>query len=108
MDTKHIYRLLALIAFSTLWMGQTPHKSKKQLIEEAIQEKVDKYTQVQMVRCENKVQERAEAIVDSMLISVAQLKTVDTFERPAKPQKPTKPDLKVAKDTTPVRPLFDQ
>lgn len=77
-------------------------------MDEAIQEKVDKYTLLQLNKCEKKVQKRAGEIVDSLLLKVAQTKTVDTFKRPAKPQKPQKPNMKTAKDTTPVKPLFKQ
>jgi len=88
-------------------MGQAAPKSKKQLMDEALQVKLDKYTSVQVNKCDKKILNRAQAIVDSILLKEAQEKTIDSFDRPAKPLKPTRPAMKVAKDTTPVGPLFE-
>jgi len=88
-------------------MGQTEHKSKQELIEESIQNRLAKYQITLIEKCEKDVQKRALEIVDSLLLKEAQVKTVDTFERPPKPLKPSKPTVKTAKDTTVVKPLFE-
>jgi hypothetical protein len=95
-----------VFALSTLLMGQAAPKTKKQLMDEALQEKLDKYTAIQIEKCNKKIFNRAQAIVDSILLKEAQEKTIDTFERPPKPLKPNRPALKVPKDTTAVGPLF--
>ena len=88
-------------------MGQAAPKTLKQLMDESLQKKLDQYTKVQVDKCEKKILNRAQAIVDSILLKEAQEKTIDTFDRPAKPSKPDRPVIKVAKDTTPVKPLFE-
>jgi len=106
--TNKIYQILALFVLSTLLMGQAAPKSKKQLMDESLQEKLNKYTKVQFQKCEKRILNRAQAIVDSILLKEAQEKTIDTFDRPPKPFKPTRPTLKVPKDTTAVEPLFEK
>ncbi len=87
-------------------MGQAAPKTKKQLMDESLQEKLDKYTSIQIQKCDKKILNRAQSIVDSILLKEAQEKTIDTFDRPTKPSKPNRPELKVPKDTTAVEPLF--
>ena len=87
-------------------MAQAAPKTKKQLMEEALQDKLNKFNVVQMQKCNKRVLNRAQVIVDSLLLKEAQEKTIDTFDRPSKPSKPKRPALKVPKDTTRVEPLF--
>jgi len=108
LDIKNALHILMLCLAVLFLAGQAAPKSKKQLMDEAIQLKVDEYIKTMEQKCETKVQKRAAEIVDSLLVKVAQVKTVDTFERPAKPSKPNRPTIRTAKDTTAVKPLFDQ
>lgn len=107
MATKKIYKIFTLLVFASLLMGQAEHKTKQQLMDELLAEKLEKYHKVNLRQCEEKVQKRAQAIVDSLLLEVAKVKTVDPFKRPPTPPKPPKPKVKVAKDTTDVKPLFE-
>lgn len=107
MDTSIKYKIVGIGIIAVLLMAQAAPKGKQQLMDEAIQEKMDSYTKTLLKRCEKDVQERALEIVDSLLLLEAQFKTVDTFERPPKPNKPSRPAVKLAKDTSDVEPLFD-
>ncbi len=108
MDIKVYYRIFWFVVVILLLVGQAAPKTKKQLMDEALQEKMENYIKTMETRCEKKIKKRAAEIVDSLLLKEAQVKTVDNFERPIKPTKPQRPDLRPAKDTMPVRPLFDQ
>lgn len=108
MDIKICYRIFLFVVVGFLLVAQAAPKTKEDLIAEAIQAKVDQYIKTTESKCEKKVQKRAAQIVDSLLLQVAQMKTVDKFDRPAKPTKPQRPSVRVAKDTTVVKPLFDQ
>ena len=89
-------------------MGQAAPKTKQQLIDEALQKKIDLYTHALERKCEKLIQDRASEIVDSLLLVEAQIKTVDTFERPPKPNKPAKPDERQIRDSSAISPLFNQ
>ena len=57
---------------------ETP-KTKKQLMDEALQKKLDDFTRAVERKCASVIQTRAEEIVDSLLLLEAQIKTVDTL-----------------------------
>lgn len=88
-------------------VAQAAPKTKKQLMDEALQKKMNDFTRAVERKCEINIQKRAEEIVDSLLLQEAKIKTVDTFKRPPVPTKPTKPEIKPAKDTTEIKPLFE-
>ena len=87
-------------------MGQAEHKTLGQLMDELLADKLVSYSQIAKRKCEERVQKRAQAIVDSILLKEAKVKTVDSFQRPPTPPKPVQPNLKVPKDTSDVEPLF--
>jgi len=89
-------------------IAQAPPKSLQQLIDESLQEKLDKYTLAVERKCASTIRKRAEEIVDSLLMQEARVKTVDTFKRPPIPTKPDRPEVKPPKDTTDVKPLFEE
>ena len=91
-----------------LMVGQAAPKTKKQLMDEALQKKLDDFTRAVERKCTSVIRERAETIVDSLLLLEAQVKTVDTFKRPPTPTKPERPAIKSTKDTTDIRPLFEE
>lgn len=89
-------------------IAQAAPKTKQQLMDESLEEKILNYTATIKRKCAKDVQERAHEIVDSLLLQVANSNTIDTFERPTKPTKPNRPKIRAAKDTLPIKPLFDQ
>jgi hypothetical protein len=89
-------------------VGQAAPKTKKQLMDEALQKKLDDFTRAVERKCASVIRTRAEEIVDSLLLLDAQIKTVDTFKRPPTPNKPQRPEIKSTKDTTDIRPLFEE
>jgi len=108
LDTKPLYQTIIFAGLIFVLIAQAAPKTKQQLMDEAIQQKLDSYTLTHVRRCEKDVQERALEIVDSLLLLVANTNTIDTFTRPAKPTKPNRPAIRPARDTMPIKPLFDQ
>ena len=107
MDTKRLLHITIFLLAILVMVAQAAPKTKKQLMDEALQKKLDAYTRVVERKCEINIQKRAGEIVDSLLMLEAQIKTVDTFVRPPVPTKPAPPELKPVKDTTDIKPLFE-
>ena len=89
-------------------ISQAAPKTLQQLMDESLQKKLDVYIRASERKCTAKIKERAEEIVDSLLLREAQIKTVDKIVRPPIPPKPTRPEIKSTKDTSDIRPLFEE
>ena len=108
MDTRRILHIAICFLAILVMVGQAAPKTKKQLMEEALQKKLDDFANAVERKCASVIRTRAEEIVDSLLLLEAQVKTVDTFKRPPTPIKPERPEIKPAKDTADIRPLFEE
>lgn len=100
-----IYTFLLLFFFSCA-NDVKPPKTKQELMDDYLKEKVGRWLSSTKNTCIEKVNERAEAIVDSLLILEAK-QEAGSITKPTKPLKPPKPQLKEASDTLPLAPLFD-
>ncbi|MBK8879811.1 MAG: hypothetical protein IPN74_15115 [Haliscomenobacter sp.] len=76
------------------------------LIDEEVEKKMEQFTSTKLERCREELIAEASRIADSILIDEAYFER-DTFLRPMKPEKPEKPKIKILKDTTALRQLFD-
>jgi hypothetical protein len=79
--------------------------TKQDLIQEKVDERIENYLRLMHQKCEERVMERATAIVDSILIEQAKMRK-DSMGKLPKPDRPAAPDIKSSVDSTPVAPLF--
>jgi len=104
--------LILIIGVSLLlWSFQNKPKPKKKLdtatqVRMAVDEKLANRKAKQMDNCRETALNKAEEMVDSMLMAQAKLTFADTINKPPKPPKPELIDVKTAKDNTPIGPLF--
>jgi hypothetical protein len=80
-------------------------KSKQQVMEEKVQERLDYWKADMVKKCVREVEERAVAIVDSTIIANAKANR-DTAGIPLIPGRPAKPEFKPPADTIPVKPFL--
>ena len=99
------YKLYLIAIFSIVILSSQTKKSRRQIsIEKEVQKKIALFRKSKNERCAQRVMDRAIEIVDSTLLIQAKLKLSNSVERPTKPDKP---ETKNAKDTLPVKPLFE-
>lgn len=108
MDTRRVLHIAICFLAIIVMVAQAAPKTKQQLMDEALQKKLNDFTKAVERKCEINIQKRAEEVVDSLLLLEAQIKTVDSFERPPSPTKPQRPEIKSTKDTSDIRPLFEE
>ena len=108
MDTNRIIHIGIFVLAIFFVVAQAAPKSLKQLMDEALEKRLNDYTRVVERKCASDIKKRAEEIVDSILLSEAQVKTVDTFKRPPVPTKPERPQVIPPKDSTEIKPLFEK
>ena len=77
-------------------------------IQKKVEERLENRRKEKMKSCKKEALTLAEAQVDSILLLEAKLSTIDTFPKPIKPEKPSTPDLLIPKDSSEVKPLFEQ
>jgi hypothetical protein len=76
-----------------------------QLMDEAIQERIQSYKAIRAERCWDGLMREANRLADSILFVEAKL-SIDTINRPPIPVKPVAPEKKILKDSTPVKPFL--
>lgn len=97
---------LALIGFlCTSFQQPVTHKM---LVDNKLQEKLDRYIEDQKKICERKILKEAIEKVDSMLIAQAKMQSVDTVAKPPLPIKPIKPVVKQPTETGEITPVLNQ
>ena len=74
----------------------------------AVEQKFAQRRAERMNQCKENAIKIAEQRVDSILIAQAKLTSIDTFGRPIKPIKPDLPEITPPKDSTDVKPLFEE
>ncbi len=77
----------------------------KQLMDEALQERIDNYKRIRAERCWDGVLREANRLVDSILFMEAKM-AMDTVTRPPLPTRPVAPEKKILEDSTPVKPFL--
>jgi hypothetical protein len=104
--SSNLHALLFLLFVSTLLLFSAKKiPTKEELIQLTVAEKLTVFQQKEKEKCRQKILEKAGILVDSMLIARARMQ-VD--EKPEIPFRPDRPEVKVPKDSMPVRPLFPE
>jgi len=70
-----------------------------------VEQRVQRHRQVKRQRCQEEIIERANQIVDSLLIIEARRER-DAADKPPKPERPPRPTIKSLLDTQEIKPLF--
>lgn len=86
---------------------ETPEE-RLERIEKAVADKFAKHRAERMKQCKDNAIKIAERQVDSILLAEAKLISIDTTGRPIKPIKPDLPEITPPKDSTDVKPLFEE
>ncbi|MEM1320243.1 MAG: hypothetical protein AAGG75_08300 [Bacteroidota bacterium] len=97
--------VLGLGALTAFQQRKLPEEVQ-QLVDKAIIERVEKIRQNRVKQCRRKAMERANEIVDSLLILSVKAIKEDSIVRPEKPVKPEMPVVEVPQDTSPIAPLL--
>jgi len=84
-------------------------KTVEELINQKVDERIQKYEQTTIKRCRDKVLKEADRLVDSILIARARklVNLIDTLERPGIPDRPEMPSIPSINDSIPIAPLLD-
>lgn len=105
------WQILIATAATSFLLGSCSKKqppiTKEQVIEEKLQERVERWKADLEKRCLDEAMDRAIAIVDSTIIANARLNR-DTAGKPNVPVRPVKPEFVIPKDSTPVKPLLKE
>jgi len=80
--------------------------SQEDLIQEAVQIKLDQWKALQQEACKERALTEAEDYVDSILVVISLQSKLDTIPKPIKPMKPHKPDFKLKPDSVVVDPIY--
>jgi hypothetical protein len=80
--------------------------SQEDLIQEAVQIKLDQWKALQQEACKERAITEAEDYVDSILVVISLQSKLDTIPKPTKPMKPPKPSFKVKPDSVVVDPIY--
>ncbi|MFK8005304.1 MAG: hypothetical protein AB8H03_02995 [Saprospiraceae bacterium] len=99
---------LTLISFGCEEKKKETPEERLERINLAVAEKFAKRRAERMNLCKENAIKIAEQRVDSALIAQAKLTTIDTTGRPIKPIKPDLPEITPPKDSTDVKPLFEE
>ena len=94
-----------LIWFFTAQNNNEDAEAVQAMIESTLQKRLQSYREIRTEICQEKVFEKASAIVDSILIEEARMGK-DTLLKPPKPDKPEKPEIKTILDTVPIAPFL--
>lgn len=86
-------------------LRKPPSKTKEQVMQEKLQERLDRWHADMENSCTRRVMERAAIIVDSTLLADARFKR-DTSDLPPVPGRPEKPAFTPPRDSVPIRPIF--
>lgn len=105
---KRNYQIMAFLLLAVLVTGckqKPPTKTKEQVIQERVQERLDRWKADMIKSCVRDIEERAVALVDSTIIANAKANR-DTAGVPPVPGRPVRPDFIPPEDTTPVKPFL--
>lgn len=97
-----------LFTFGCRKSQQETPEARKERIEKAVAEKFAKRRAERMLECKKNAIRIAELRVDSMLLAQAKLIPVDTIDKPPVPIKPDQPIITLPKDSTEIKPLFEE
>ncbi len=102
--------VLIVAAFLMSFQDSNTPKTIDQLLEEAVRKKTDRYRNIRIKKCEDRIMKEAGERADSIIISRAKaLKVIqDTMSRPNAPDRPARPDLLEPIDSSSPVPLLEE
>lgn len=83
-------------------------EERSERIEQAVADKFAKRRAERIKTCKENAIKIAEERVDSILMAQAKLSTIDTIGKPIKPIKPDLPEITPPKDSSEIKPLFEE
>ena len=99
---RHIMFLCGLLLIQSC----AKEVSQEDLIQEAVQIKLDQWKALQQEACKERALTEAEDYVDSILVVISLQSKLDTIPKPSKPSKPHKPEFKLKPDSVIVDPIY--
>lgn len=103
-----IFTFFILSIFTCQTESTETREARQKRVDAAVAQKLVERRIEKMQKCKADAVLIAEQRVDSILIAEAKLTSVDTVGKPLKPLKPAAPIVNLPKDSTDVKPLFDQ
>ncbi len=97
-----------LIFFLSITPACTERVTQEDLIQRAIQIKLDQWKLDQLAHCREEALTKAEAFVDSVLLVTSLDTKLDTIPKPTKPVKPEKPVFKAKPDSLRVGEIMNK
>ena len=95
---KLIFYIISL-TFIGMFIACKKPVTQEELIQTALQLKIEQWKEEQVKNCRIKAMTSAEAYVDSILIVYSLPDKLDTIPKPPKPEKPSKPVFKTKPDS---------
>ncbi len=102
-DQKYISILLLAMLLSAC--GRKPAKTKEQVMQERLTERIERWKVDMDKKCRKEVETKAIALSDSIIIVNAKLNR-DTSIHSLIPGRPNRPDYKPPTDSVPVKPFL--
>lgn len=102
--------IIGIVFLTIISCDKTPIESigeRQDRIDAAVIEKLEERRKLKKSACKKNALVLAEKKVDSILLAEAKLITIDTINKPPVPIKPSAPEILIPKDSTPVKPLFE-
>ncbi len=100
------FRHIIFISGLLLMQSCAKEVSQEDLIQEAVQIKIEQWKELQREACIDRALTEAEDYVDSILVVISLQSKLDTIPKPTKPMKPPKPDFKLKPDSVVVDPIY--
>ena len=100
------FRHIIFIGSLLLVQSCAKEVSQEDLIQEAVQIKLEQWKVLQLETCKELALTEAEDFVDSILVVISLQSKLDTIPKPSKPMKPPKPTFKLKPDSVIVDPIY--
>lgn len=101
--------MLTFMAFSgdsTKTENTKIKESKKSLIDQKLEEKLERFKTTILKKCKKETIEKAELFVDSLVAEEFRMLSNDTISFPSKPLRPSLPKKIILNDTTSIDPIL--
>lgn len=101
-------KLYSILFFSCLlWSCESvTHIDAEAVIEEKVQERLDKFKRILFDKCKKEVLEKAELQADSIIFERAKALR-DSIDKPFRPMRPNEPEKLELQDSLELAPLFE-
>ena len=103
---QRILYIIPCLAF-LMMVSCAKEVSQEELIEAAVQLKIEQWKTAQLNDCRQKTYNKAEAYVDSLLVVMSLGTKLDTIPKPSKPIKPPKPSFKTKPDSVIIEEIYE-